>query len=121
MALHLTVQQWLEVGHDDVFPPFPADGDITCGTVRYHADADEFRIFTRSGFPSYDFAAERILTGAAFSDWLWQLHHTEWFTGQHAKDLLDCLCCYIYREHNGQFPQAFYQVEGGMMRGPDAV
>src|ERR1043165_9798862 len=119
MAIHLTVQQWLNQSGGEVALPFPAGGDITCGTVRYVADEDLFRIFTQSDFQTYDFAADRILTAAAFTDWVWQLHHKEWFTGQHAKDLLDCLCCYIYREHNEQFPQTFSQIEGAIMRGPD--
>ena len=121
MSIHLTVQQWLNKGGDDFFLPFSPTGNIVCGLVRYDAEKDLFSIYTQANMVTYDIEAERILTSAAFTDWLWQLHHTDWFTGQHAKDFLDCLCCYIYREHNGQFPQPFYEVTNAINRGPDGV
>jgi hypothetical protein len=123
MDIQLSVQQWLNSGEppEGIQRPFPSHGDITFGLVTYDSEQDVFCIMEDSFGDTYDIDAGRILTAAAFADWMWQLHHKRWITPQHLKDLMDCLCCYIYREHNGQFPQSFYQVEGAIMRGPDEV
>jgi hypothetical protein len=118
----LTCQQWLSSptsSDPDVVPPFPLTGDIECGLVRYSEESDSFNIYEQQGRTQYKIEAVRILSAAAFVDWMWQLHSKEWFTGQHAKDLMDCLCCYIYREHNGQFPQDFYQITNAINEDPD--
>lgn len=62
--------------------------------------------------------ADRILSGGGFLDFLLHVHSKEWVTGQHIKDLLDCVACWTYRDH-GKFPQVFFDVVGGMNRGLD--
>ena len=105
----MTVQEWLNTGGGDEKPlPYPLEGDIVFPTCVYIESDDLFRI---DG--NYNIEADRILSGTSFVDWIWQLHHKTWFTQEHYKDFLDCLFCYIHREHNGQFPQVFYHVAGG--------
>ena len=62
--------------------------------------------------------ANRILSGGGFLDFVLQVHSKEWATGQHLKDLLDCITRWTYRGH-GCFPQVFFDVTGGMNRGLD--
>jgi hypothetical protein len=102
------VQHWLN--HGDAAIPYPETGNIVCGTCSYIEADDLFRIegVERIG---YEIQAGRIQTATSLVDWLWQLSEKEWWTGQYAKDFLDCLLCYIHREWQ-VFPQEFYGVHG---------
>lgn len=125
--MKMTVQQWMNTPAGEredrklrVHPPYPPTGDIVCGLVRYDADAEVFRVYMGLGYyGTYDMAADRILSGAGFLDFLLQVHSKEWVTGQHLKDLLDCVTCWVYRDHQKCFPQVFFNVTGGMNRGLD--
>jgi hypothetical protein len=102
------------------FKPFDPTGDIRCGTVRFDAQENMFRISMGGDYAgTYDMEADRILSGGGFLDFLLQVHSKEWVTGQHLKDLLDCVTCWVYRDHGQQFPQGFFDVIGGMNRGLD--
>ena len=122
--MRLTVQQWLENSPDSTrspHPPFHESGDISFGTVRYDETEQMIRVQMGGHFRgTYDMAVDRILSGRGLLDFVFQIHHKEWCTGQHIKDLLDCLTCYTYREHN-QFPQMFFDSAGGMNAGLDSV
>ena len=119
--MEMTVQQWMNSPENPrVVEPFPYDGDIICGLVRYDAKERVFRIFIGAGYiQTYDMAADRILSGGGFLDFLLQVHSKEWVTGQHLKDLLDCVTCWVCRDHGGRFPQDFFDVMGGMNRDLD--
>jgi len=121
--MQLTVQQWLESSGESrkqTFDPFPPDGDIPMGLVKYSAEEDTFKIQMGAAYRgTYDMAADRILSGSGLLDFLFQIHQYEWCTGQHMKDFLDCVTCWVYRDH-GKFPQAFFDVTGGMNSGLDA-
>jgi hypothetical protein len=120
--MRLNVQQWISSSEDAQrrpYPPFPPEGDIEIGMVRYVASTDTFTIYLDCA-NTYDIAADRILTSAGLLDFIFQVHHKEWCTAQHIMDLLDCVTCYIYRDHNGQYTQMFYGVAGGMNRGLDS-
>jgi len=118
--MKMTVQQWLNSpGEPKVFKPFFPHGDIVCGLVRYDSEERAFRVFRGQDYNgTYDMEADRILSGGGFLDFLLQVHSKEWVTGQHLKDLLDCVTCWVYRDH-GDFPQDFFDVAGGMNRGLD--
>ena len=118
----MTVQQWMNSPEDtDGYKPFPPEGDIAIGLVRFDDAAQVFRIYMGAGYlGTYDIDCDRILSGAGCFDFLLQVHSKEWATGQHLKDLLDCITCWTYRDH-GKFPQMFFDVAGGMNRGLDEV
>jgi hypothetical protein len=98
----------------DTHKPFPPEGDIAIGLVHFDAEKRTFRIYMGGEYGStYDMEADRIMSGGGFLDFLLQVHSKEWVTAQHLKDLLDCVTCWTYREH-GKFPQAFFDVIGGM-------
>jgi len=113
----LTVQQWLEWSpsrYEGWELPFPPDGDIPMGTVLYSEADDTFKITMGPRYSgTYDMAADRILSGRGFLDFILQIHHKEWITGEHLKDLLDCVTCWVYRDH-GKFAQEFFDAIGGM-------
>ena len=119
----LTVQQWLEWSPDRYKGwklPFPPDGDIPMGKVLYSEADDTFKITMGSGYRgTYDMAADRILSGRGLLDFVLQIHHKEWITGDHLKDLLDCVTCWVYRDH-GKFPQVFFDAVGGINAGLDS-
>jgi len=117
----MTVQQWMNSPEQaEVAKPFPASGDIAIGTVRFDDEQQMFRIYMGGDYgDTYDIAADRILSGGGFLDFLLQVHSKSWVTAQHLKDLLDCVTCWAYRDH-GKFPQMFFDVAGGMNRGLDA-
>jgi len=119
--MKMTVQQWLNSPEEpDVFKPFLPEGDINCGLVRYDAEENVFRVLIGQGYiQTYDIEADRILSGGGFLDFLLQVHSKDWVTGQHLKDLLDCVTCWVYRDHGHRFPQDFFDVAGGMNRGLD--
>jgi hypothetical protein len=117
----LTVQQWLSwppASCEGYELPFPSTGDITIGSVTYIEKLDTFKI-SDARVLSYSIAADRILSGRGLLDFILQLHHHEWVTADHIKDFLDCVTCWVYREH-GKFPQAFFDVIGGMNAGLDS-
>ena len=118
--MQMTVQQWLNSpSNPDLYKPFLPEGDISIGLVRFDAQASVFRIYMGQGYlGTYDMEADRILSGGGFLDFVLQVHSKEWVTGQHLKDLLDCVTCWTYREH-GKLPQPFFDVKGGMNRGLD--
>jgi hypothetical protein len=121
----MTVQQWMNSPEkSEVFKPFPQEGDIEIGLVRFDDAAQVFRIYMGAEYNgTYNMEADRILSGAGCFDFLLQVHSKEWVTGQHLKYLLDCIACWVYRDH-GKFPQQFFNVAGGMARGldePDVV
>lgn len=90
------------------------------GTVVFSEAEDTFKITMGSDYNgTYDMAADRILSGSGLLDFILQIHHKEWVTGDHLKDLLDCVTCWVYRDH-GKFPQEFFDVIGGMNAGLDA-
>lgn len=95
-------------------------GDIICGLVVYRERERSFEIFTRVDEPLYQVQVDRIASYKQFTDWLWQLHEKGWMTGQHYADLLRCISEYIFRQH-GQWPQAYYEVEGAINQGLDKV
>jgi hypothetical protein len=68
---------------------------------------------------TYDIEADRVLSGAGLLDFLLQIHSKEWITGQHLKDFLDCVTCWVYRDHGKRFAQDFFDVAGGMNRDLD--
>jgi len=113
----MTVQQWLnssEESKKNPFEPFWPEGDIRIGTVVFDAKENMFRIYEgKESDDTYDMAADRILSGKGLLDFVFQVHTKEWVSGQHLKDLLDCITCWTYREH-GKFPQEFFDVAGGM-------
>ncbi len=113
-----TVQQWM---HSMEIPqPFPERGDIVFGLVRFDAEAQMFRIYMGLGYDSTcAFSSDEVLSPSGFLDLLFRIHSTDWITGQHFKDLLDCVTCWAYREH-GRFPAEFFGVMGAMDRGLDA-
>ncbi|MCP4269699.1 MAG: hypothetical protein GY777_29695 [Candidatus Brocadiaceae bacterium] len=119
--MKMTVQQWMNSPEKpDIFKPFSHCGDIRCGLVLYDAEERVFRICIGAGYiQTYDMKADRILSGGGFLDFLLQVHSKEWITGQHLKDLLDCITCWVYRDHGGRFPQDFFDVTDGMNRGLD--
>ncbi len=119
--MKMTVQQWLNSPEKpEIFKPFPPSGDIVCGLVRYDVEANTFRIFMGAEYiGTYDMEADRILSGGGFLDFLLQVHTKEWASGQHLKDLLDCVTCWVYRDHGQRFPQGFFDVVGGMNRDLD--
>ena len=88
------------------------------GLVTFIADRDLFSIRTLQGESTYDIESDRLLSATSFMDFLWQVHEKPWITPQHLKDFLDCLLCWIHREHK-QLPQPFYHVTWGMSRGLD--
>jgi hypothetical protein len=93
---------------------------MTFGHVRYDAVERVFRIHMGEAyFGTYDMEADRILSGGGFLDFLLQVHSKPWITGQHLKDLLDCVTCWIYRDHGQRLPQDFFDVIGGMNRDLD--
>jgi hypothetical protein len=118
--MQMTVQQWLNSPEDpEVHKPFLPQGDITVGLVRFDAQTNVFRIYMGQGYNgTYEMEADRILSGGGFLDFVLQVHSKVWVTGQHLKDLLDCVICWTYREH-GKLPQAFFDVIGGMNRDLD--
>lgn len=118
--MQMTVQQWMNSPEKPkLYKPFLPEGDISMGVVRYDSENDMFRIFMGQEYNgTYDIEADRILTGGGFLDFLLQVHSKEWVTGQHIKDLIDCVTCWCYREHH-KFPQMFFDVAGGMNRGLD--
>jgi hypothetical protein len=118
--MKMTVQQWMNSPEDpDVYKPFLPQGDIVVGLVRFDEKEQVFRIYMGAEYlATYDMEADRILSGGGFLDFLLQVHSKEWVTGQHLKDLMDCLTCWVYRDH-GKFPQKFFDVAGGMNRGLD--
>jgi len=118
--MKMTVQQWLNsAGESDFFKPFPPDGDICCGLVQYDSKGRVFRVYMGDDFcGTYDMEADRILSGAGFLDFLLQVHSKPWVTGQHLKDLLDCVTCWLHRDHCC-LPQKFFDVAGGMNKGLD--
>ena len=90
------------------------------GLVRYNAEDESFQIYMGANYSgTYDMKADRILSAGGVLDFIWQVHHHPWITGQHLKDLLDCITCYTEREH-GQLPQLFYQVTHAVNGGLDA-
>ncbi|MFA6176599.1 MAG: hypothetical protein WC765_08485 [Phycisphaerae bacterium] len=114
----MTVQQWMD-GSGKPRLPYPPDGDITIGLVRFDAKGNIFRVHMGGEyFGTYDMSADRILSGGGFLDFLLQIHSKEWVSGQHLKDFLDCVTCWSYRDH-GKFPQDFFDVAGGMNRSLD--
>ncbi len=119
--MNMTVQQWMNSGDAPQFhKPFLTDGDIVLGLVRFDNEHQVFRVYMGAGYNgTYDIDVDRILSGTGFLDFLLQVHSKEWVTGQHLKDLLDCVACWTYRDH-GKFPQMFFDVAGGMNRGLDA-
>ena len=119
--MRMTVQQWLNSSAvSTVFKPFFPDGDICCGLVLYDSQERVFRIHMGADFrTTYDMQADRILSGAGFLDFLLQIHSKEWVTGQHLKDVMDCVTCWVYRDHGGRFPQEFFGVAWGMNKGLD--
>ena len=119
--MKMTVQQWLNSPEDpDVFKPFSPNGDIICGLVRYDSEGNMFRIFMGHDYKgTYDMETDRILSGGGLLDFLLQVHSKERATGQHLKDLLDCVTCWVYRDHGHRFPQDFFDVAGGMNRDLD--
>lgn len=118
--MKMSVQQWMNSPADpDVYKPFQPQGDIVVGLVRFDEKAQIFRIYMGAEYlGTYDMEADRILLGGGFLDFLLQVHSKEWVTGQHLKDLMDCVTCWAYRDH-GQFPRKFFDVAGGMNRGLD--
>jgi len=118
--MQMTVQQWLNSPEDpEVHKPFLPQGDITVGLVRFDAQTNVFRIYMGQGYNgTFEMEADRILSGGGFLDFVLQVHSKVWVTGQHLKDLLDCVTCWTYREH-GKLPQAFFDVIGGMNRDLD--
>lgn len=115
----MTVQQWLNNSSvAPLLPPYFQTGDIDIGLVTFVAEQHLFRIRTLQGESAYEIESDRLLSATAFVDWVWQLHSKSWVTPQHMKDFLDCLLCWIHREHK-QFPQPFYQVTWGMIGGLD--
>ena len=118
--MEMTVQQWMNSPQDpDVEKPFLTQGDIVVGLVRFDDENQMFRIYMGAEYlGTYDMDVDRILSGGGFLDFLLQVHSKEWVTGQHLKDLVDCVTCWTYRDH-GKFPQQFFDVAGGMNRGLD--
>lgn len=116
----MTTQQWLNSTETSInYKPFDPDGNISFGFVEFDAKNDIFRINMGFGYNgTYDMSADRILSGAGFLDFLFQVHSKEWVTAQHLADLLDCITCWTYREH-GKFPQEFFDVICGMNKGLD--
>ena len=116
----MTVQQWMNSpDKPEVFKPFPPSGDIVVGLVRFDDAAQVFRVYMGADYNgTYDMEADRILSGSGCFDFLLQVHSKDWVTAQHLKDLLDCIACWVYRDH-GKFPQLFFDVAGGMNRGLD--
>lgn len=116
----MTVQQWLNSPEDSPrSQPFPPEGDIQVGLVKFDVEASLFRIYMGMNYSgTYDIHADRILTGGGFLDFVLQVNSKEWCTGQHLKDLLDCVTCWTFRDH-GKFPQVFFDVVGGMNRDLD--
>lgn len=116
-----TVQQWLSTSLTDAKlhdPDFPT-GNITVGLVRFEVETNTFKIYQGMEYRgTYDMNADRILSGGGFLDFLLQVHGKEWITGQHLKDLLDCVTLWTYREF-GKLPQDFFEVIDGMNRGLD--
>jgi hypothetical protein len=119
--MQMTVQQWLNSpDNPEVFKPFPPDGDMCCGSVLYDSKERVFRIHMGADFrTTYDMQADRILSGAGFLDFLLQIHGKDWVTGQHLKDLMDCVTCWVYRDHGHRFPQEFFGVAWGMNKDLD--
>jgi hypothetical protein len=117
----MTVQQWMNSPEKpEMMKPFAISGDITIGTVRFDEEKDLFRIYIGAEHAdTYDIAADRILSGGGFLDFVLQVHSKPWVTAQHLKDLIDCVTCWVYRDH-GKFPQDFFDVAGGMNLGLDA-
>ncbi|GAA5117115.1 hypothetical protein JIN84_17885 [Luteolibacter yonseiensis] len=115
-----TVQQWLNLPKSSsLYDPYPPAGDIEMGLVHFDAVQNAFKIYQGAECDgTYDINADRILSGAGFLDFLLQVHMKEWVTGQHLKDLLDCVTCWLHREH-GKLPQDFFDVIGGMNIGLD--
>ena len=119
--MRMTVQQWMNSPTTPkLLKPFYPSGDIQCGMARYDAEKNVFRITMGGDYAgTYNMEADRILSGAGFLDFVLQVHSKEWVTGQHIKDLLDCVTCWVYRDHGHQYPQKFFDVIGGMNRGLD--
>ena len=120
--MKMTVQQWLTSPEKpDLYKPFPFEGDICIGTVLYSEAEQKFKINMgfEYGTDTYDIAADQILSATGLLDFLWQVHGKEWVTAQNLKDLLDCITCYVYRDHNQQLPQVFFDVASGMSGGLD--
>jgi hypothetical protein len=119
--MQMTVQQWRNsADKPEVFKPFFQDEDIVCGLVCYDNDKEVFQIYMGQGYNgTYDIEAYRILTSAGILDFLLQIHSKNWITGQHLKDFLDCITCWVYRDHGGCFPQKFYKVMGGVNQNID--
>ena len=122
--MQMTVQQWLhhslgDEPHKPYFEVGPWGGDIICGMARYDYEAKTFRVWKGHDYAfTYDMHADRILSGAGFLDYLFHTHRKEWCTPQHIKDILDCVTCWVHRDH-GCNPQVFFDVTFGMNKGLD--
>lgn len=116
----MTVRQWQNAGEcPSTEKPFPPEGDIVIGLVRFDAQNSKFRIYMGADYyGTYDMDSDRIMSGGGFLDFLLQVHSKPWATPQHLSDLLDCVTCWTYRDH-GKFPQMFFDVAGGMNRNLD--
>ena len=122
--IRLSVQEWLNNGSwwkecENVLPPYPPSGNIVVGSVSFIEEQNLFQIMVGGDYSgTYDIDADRLLVAKDFTDWIWHLHSKDWITGQHLKDFMDCVCCWIHRDH-GQSPQIFYDVAGGHTGGMD--
>lgn len=96
-------------------------GDIICGLVEYRQSRRALEIVTSIGVEIYKIEADRILLShEAFTDWIWQLFHKGWMSGQHFADFLECNFEVIYRDWE-QWPQASYGVIGAIQGNPDRL
>lgn len=93
--------------------------DIHKGLVSYIHAEKVFRIYQGNGYrTTYDMETDRIISGAGMLDFLLQIHSKEWATGQHLKDLLDCIEQWTVKQFD-QYPQVFFDVVCAMNRSID--
>jgi hypothetical protein len=81
------------------------------GTVSYDPQYNALVIDVRNGLTTYDIPFDEIQTPQQLTDWIFQLHEKSWMTGQHFRDLFECLE-WVIREKTGMRPIQFYKVGG---------
>lgn len=79
------------------------------GSVTYDPEINLISIETEH--TTYDIMFDRISNARQFTEWMFHLNDKSWMTGQHFKDLLDCLE-WVIREKTGEHPIGFYDVGG---------
>jgi hypothetical protein len=85
--------------------------NIHKGLVSFLNKEKMFRVYMGNAYRgTYDIEAVRISDGRGFLDFILQLHSkSEWITGQHFKDLFDCIEAWTHQEF-GIPPQQFFDV-----------